>query len=81
MVNTTSLAIWAIFSMILAMATITILSNSVQLAQASKTDKFCYHRPLAAQPLCFPSKGECIKAFRNDPLADSGCTKGKSTGS
>jgi len=47
--------------------------NLLGLADAADKNKFCYRHPLNQQRECFDNNGACIKAQRNDPLADSGC--------
>ncbi len=75
MINATLLATVVASILTLALAAIISSYNLVGLAHAADKNQFCYHHPLNQQRGCFDNNGECIKAQRNDPLADSGCQK------
>lgn len=75
MINATLLATVVASILTLGLAAITSSYNLVGLAHAADKNLFCYHHPLNQQRECFDNNGACIKAQRNDPLADSGCQK------
>lgn len=75
MINATLLATVATAILTLGLAAITSSYNLVGVVHAADKNQFCYHHPLNQQRECFDNNGACIKAQRNDPLADSGCQK------
>jgi hypothetical protein len=60
----------------IGLAAITSSNNLVMSAHAAAdTLKWCLFHPANHQHECFHSRGECEKAFKSDPLAQTGCTK------